>query len=351
MSNESYPQPQPSDEVDLGIMINAIGRAFDRFIRFIVSIFKGIFDVIIWASRAVIDNFKVIAVALIVAGLAGYAMEKYLPAKYESTMLVRTYFDAKYQLNTNMNYYNALLSEENYAALSNIFEVEEEVFDEIIEFELERGAETENQLIRQYDLFMKSLDSVRAQEVSYGDFIDNRDMLYGDLFQIRIEAKKIDLFKSLEEGIFRSFDNLYSIEKKRIRDSLISLRKANIQASLAVIDSLKNVYINVLEEESAATKASVNLGSIIPLQQEKTETKEFQLLNKEIELRAELSKLDQKKVEENVFFDVLSSFQAVGNKVKGWQNKYSILLPAAAFLILVLFFLTKEYTRFVRNYG
>ena len=50
-----------------------------------------------------------------------------------------------------------------------------------------------------YDNFLKQLDSVRAQEISYEDYIQGRDILTGDLFEIKVIAKRKDIFTHLEE--------------------------------------------------------------------------------------------------------------------------------------------------------
>ena len=56
------------------------------------------------------------------------------------------------------------------------------------------GPETENERIVQYDRFVKSIDSVRAQHISFDDFVENRDIYSGDLFEIIVESKKKDIF-------------------------------------------------------------------------------------------------------------------------------------------------------------
>ena len=344
------PQPQNNEEVDLGQLFEAMGRLFERFYNFVISILKGLFSAVIYASKAVIDNFKLIAGVVILAGILGYGLEKVRPARYDSTMLVKTHFDSKYQLHTNLNYYNAVLGEQNYGILANIFNIDEETVEETKEFEIKPGPETENDRIVQYDRFVRSIDSVRAQEISFEDYIENRDVFSGSLFEIRVESTKKDIFRDLEEGIFKSFENLYSVEKKRIRDSMITIRKENILNTMAEIDSLQNVYINVIEEESQATKAKISLGDGFPLQQEKSDTKEYQLLNKQIELRDELRTLEEKKVSENEFYEVISSFQEIGNKVGGLENRPSVLLPIVAIILLCLGYLAKNYIKFVRNY-
>ena len=349
MSKESLPQPQ-NEEVDLGQLFEAIGRLFERFYNFILSILKGILSIFVNTSKAVIDNFKLILLVLIIAAAAGFGVEKFMTPLYDSTMLVRTHFDSKYQLHTNLNYYNAVLRDENYSILANIFNLDEETIKEIRDFEIAPGPETENDRIVQYDRFIRSLDSVRAQEISFDDYIENRDVFSGNIFEIKVETTKNDIFKSLEEGLFNSFQNLHSIEKKKIRDSMIVIRRNNILSTMAGIDSLQSVYINVIEEESQSTKAKISLGDGFPLQQEKSSTKEYQLLNKQIELRKELRQLEEKKVSESEFFEVVSSFQEIGNKVGGLKRKPSLIFPALALILLCLGYLIKNYVKFVKNY-
>lgn len=350
MSKDTSPGPSQNEEVDLGQLFDAIGRLFERLYNFIASIFKAIFGGIIHGSRAIIDNFKLIAFVLIIAAAAGYGVEKVRKERYDSTMLVRTFFDAKYQLHTNLNYYNALLGEENYETLMDIFEIDEETIKQIVDFEIKPGPETENDRILQYDRFIKSLDSVRAQEITFDEYIDNRDVISGSIFEIKVESKTKDIYKKLEPGIIKSFNNLYSIKKMEQRDSMISVRRENILESIREIDSLQTVYISVLEEESQSTRANISLGDGFPLQQEKTSTKEYQLLNKEIELRDALRKLDEEKIEQSEFYEIISTFQEVGNKVTDFKSMYRLLFPAIAFILLCLGYLTKNYIRFVRNY-
>lgn len=350
MSNNDSNNHQNNEEVDLGQLFNAIGRIFDRFINFITSIFKSIFSVTIYLIKDVILNFKLIAGIMLITGIVGYAIEKMKPPVYDSEMVVKTYFDSKYQLVNNISYFNALLADQNYTTLSNIFKIEEKSAAQLVTFEIEAGPETENDRIIQYDKFVKSIDSIRAQGVTYEDFIENRDIHSGDLFIIRVESLQKDIFTSLEEGLSTSFDNAYSIKKMEKRDSMLAIQKQNLEASIEEIKQLQKIYIDVLEEESQSTKASIALGEGFPLQQEKSETKEYQLLNQEIQLRDELRKLEEQKVEENVFFDVISGFQLIGNKTNSILKKYSLIFPAIAFILLVLVYFSRKTIKFVLNY-
>ena len=134
------------------------------------------------------------------------------------------------------------------------------------------------------------------------------------------------------------------------RDSLIVIKRNSILAAIDQIDSLKKVYINVIENESKSRKANYSTGEGFPLMQEKSETKEFQLLDKEIRLRNELAILEEQKLEENVFYDVIASFQVVGNEVKHWHDRYTLIFPILSFLLLSLGYVVKIFIKFINNY-
>ena len=350
MSKDLQDQNNNSEEVDLLVLFNYIGDKINQLFAFILNVFKSIFAVFIFATKAIIKNIKTIALVVLVSGIAGYLLEKTRANKYDSAMLVRTYFGSKYQLATNLNYYNALLESEDFETLASVFEINKDTIAKAVSFEMFMGPETENERIKEYDEFLSSLDSVRAQEISYDDFLENRDLYSGNLFEIRVTSTKRNIFKSLENGINKSFENLYSTKKMKKRDSMIVLKRENILNSIQQIDSLKKVYIKVIENESESPQANIGLGEGFPLVQEKSQTKEYQLLDKEIKLRDELRALEEEKLEENVFFDVISSFQEVGNEVKLWYEKYTILFPLLGFLILSGIFLLNRFTSYVKNY-
>lgn len=341
----------PAEELDLVMLFNLIGKAFNRLFNFIGSIFKAIFSVFIYALKAIVNNLKVIGISMLIAVIIGFGLERLQPDVYSSQMLVKPYFDSKYQLVTNINYYNALIKEKDFNQLKELFEISKDDAEQILSFEINPGPETENDRIVQYDEFIKSIDSVRAQDISFDDFVENRSIYTGDIFEINVMSGKKDIFRSLEKGLNSTFTNTYSKKKMQKRDSLIAIDKIRIMNSLVEVDSLKRVYIRVMEEESKSDKG-VTIASKdgVSLIKEKTNTREFDLLEKQIKLRQDLSSLESQKVEEDVFFDTISSFQDVGAKYISIWKMYAIIFPIITFLLLVLGFLTKKVIKYVKNY-
>ena len=104
MSKE-LPQPQASEEVDLGQLFKLIGNAFNRFFNFIGSIFKGIFGLIITFLLFIQKHF----IKFVVAGVIGLAIGVYLDmvkeTKYISTMVLEPNFQSVQQLYNNINFF------------------------------------------------------------------------------------------------------------------------------------------------------------------------------------------------------------------------------------------------------
>lgn len=341
----------PSEEVDLGQLFNAIGRMFERFFRFIASIFLAIFSFIILILKVVFENIKTIVAVMLIAFILGYALEKTRPALYESQMLVRPYFDSKYQLINNVDYFNSLIASQNYDELSKIFEITEEDSKELVFFEVNPGPETENEKLEAYGDFLKSVDTTTAKNFTYQEFINNRNIYSIDFFEVNVESRKKDIFKNLESGLNRSFENTYSERQRKKRDTMLEIQKANIMASLSSIDTLRNVYITVLKEESSNGSTKISFGEGLSLEPEgNSKTKEFELLKREIEFRNQLARLEEIKVREDTFFDVVSGFQDVGSKTNKLEQRYSIVFPIMGFLLLAVIFVIFRTINFIKVY-
>lgn len=351
MSQELPKKTNASEEVDLIVFFNLIGGAMAKVFAFLANIVKFVFSTIIYVIKQFIKNWKLIAATMLVAGVIGFFLEKAKPVVYSSEMLVRPHFDSKFQLITNVSYFNALIASKDHKALSAIFKIDTKAVKNIKGFTINPGPETENDKILQYESFISKLDSVRAQGITFTDYIDNRSIYSGNLFLITAEASQKNIFKTLEEGLSTSFTNQYSANIMQKRDSINAIKKENVLANLRNVDSLKRVYIAVLRDESQSSDKQLRLGDIdISVSQDKTSTREYELLDKEMALRNELRKLEEEKIQEDVFFDVVSSFQLVGNRVSKLTDKYTLIFPVLALFLLCFLFLTRRTIEFANNY-
>lgn len=350
--SDKLPQETNNEEVDLGQLFNAIGRLFEKLFKFIGSVFKGIFSAIIVSLKPIVNNIKLVAVILMLAGVTGFIADKFQPDIYISDMLVKPYFESKYQLSNDIDYFNALISSNNYTELARIFDIDTTDAKELIDFEIEIGPETQNDLIVQYDEYISSIDSTLAKDISFDDYVLNRDILAGTIFSIKARSYKRDIFKSLEKGFDSTFINDYSIRAKAIRDNSVLARRQSYINDLKNIDSLQTLYLEVLKEESESQNGGLTLGSnsIFPVMSEKSKTREFELFQEELKIRNKIRELDETLILESEYYDVLSRFEQVGTRESKLQDKFSVILPLLAFGILVVTFLFVKVFKFVKEY-
>ncbi|WP_115460767.1 GumC domain-containing protein [Winogradskyella aurantiaca] len=349
--SDNKPSNSENEEVDLGQLFNAIGKLFDNFFLFLGKILKGLFEVVIYALKPIVNNFKLITIVVLASAIIGYVFQKLETPTYESDMLVRPYFESKYQLANNVNYFNALIKERNIAELSAIFEIDSVEAMNLIGFEMAIGPETANDLLVEYDRYIKSIDSALASGVTYDDFIDNRDILNANIFSITARATVNDVFVGLEKGFAKTFENEYSKRLKEKRDDTINLRKVSLEKQLEEIKNLQDVYVKVIEKESEKPEVSIGTEGMFPLQQTKRETKEFDLLQNELQIRRTINKLDEQLVKTDSYFDILAGFEEVGARSSNIRTNKTFVYPAIVFAILVFSFVFVKCFVFIKNYG
>lgn len=343
-------QKENSEEVDLGQLFNAIGKLFERFFKFIGSIFKAIFSVIILALKAVIKYFKIIAIVVLISFIVGFALDKTKKPVYYGNMLVEPYFESEYQLAKNIEFYNSLLETENYEALSAIFEIPSTEVQEIVSFNLKEGPETENDLLQKYDRYITSIDSLRAAEITFKDFKKNRDLFSSQVYSVEIYSKKRDIFRGLNKGFAKSFENEYSKTLKKRRDSIAQLKIDIFKRNLKQLDSMRLVYLKIKEDEAKNSAGKLGLGGMIPISQEKSETREYDLLNNQLRLTDSIRVIEETMIEKNVYYDIISKFPEIGVKHKTIYNKYKFFFPIISFLGLCLLFMLLKIIRYAKEY-
>jgi hypothetical protein len=348
--NANHPKNSDNEEIDLGQLFNAIGRLFEKLWLFIVNIFRGLFSALIHALKPIVENFKVISIVVLGSAIIGFIAEKFTTPLYESDMLVQPHFGSKYQLANNIDYFNALIGEQNLQELSRIFEIDSTDAEALVSFKMEIGPETENDLLVQYNDYIKSIDSTLAAEVTYEQFIENRDILNASIFSITASAKKNNIFVNLQKGFTKTFENDYSRRLREKRDDTIRLRKASLERQLKQIEGLQEVYVKVIQKEAENPEVQIGTDGMFPLQQTKRKTNEYELLERELSIRSAINALDEKLVKEDTYYEILSGFEEVGSKAKPIGNKYSLVFPLFVFVLMAVIFLSKKAFYFIKNY-
>ncbi|MFD1017015.1 hypothetical protein [Winogradskyella rapida] len=348
--SEKLPQQPQNEEVDLGQLFNAIGKLFDKFFAFIGRIFKGIFSAFIYVLKPLVHHFKIVGIALVAAFIVGFIIEKTKKPIYFSDLIVKTHFDSKYQLKSDIDYFNALIGADNVEELSTIFEIDSASAKQLKVFELRAGPETQNDLFLEYDEYLQSVDTSLVNELSYVEYINNRGLLSGHIFTITAYSSKQNIFLDLTKGIKKTFENEYSKHQMQVRDTIAYIERQSLTTELSRLDSLQKTYLEVLKNDSQNKALSFAISSSIPLQQERSITKEYELFIKEQEIRRNLNEVNSLIAEENTYFDIISDFDKFGSYDKLLINRFYFKLPIFVLLLLTVGFLFIKFIRFIKNY-
>ena len=347
--SEKLPQQPQNEEVDLGQLFSAIGKMFERLFTFIGKLLKGVFISLIYILKPIVNNIKLIAIALISAFVIGFIVEKYNDVEYSSEMIVIPHFDSKYQLMTDIKYFNNLIGTGKNQTLAEIFEIDSIRAAELIGFEIDKGPENQNDLLSEYNDFMKSIDTVLV-DVSYDEFIDNRLLLSASVFAIKAKSSSNDIFSDLEKGIVKSFENSFSKRKKALRDSILYNEVNTVNTEIVKIDSLQRIYLEVLRNESSNGNLSISSGGLIPITQERSVTREYDLFEKEMKLRNTLLNINEVLIESSDYYEILSGFEYIGPKEIKYTNRYSLIFPVVTLALLLLVSLLVKAFKFIKNY-
>ena len=350
MSTELQPEKNNKDDVDLIVFFNLIGNTFNKLLVFIKSIFVGIYGLFIALIRAIFINIKIILAVAVVAIIIGYVLDTQKEKVYYSEMFVVPKFQSKYELINSIKYYNSLIAVGDTEELTSQFGINETEAKSLMGFEVEIGPESKNEQLESFNGFLKTLDSTTKTKITFEDYIDNRNIYTANVFLLRARSHNYKIFKKLEGGLSKSINNVFSDIEKKKRDSVLILEKENLELSLVEVRKMKDAYLDVLQKESEKNIVSSNLGSSLGFQVEKTETKEDQLLTKELDILKQLNGLKKELVVNDEIFEKISSFKEKGLLENIWYKKYKIIFPLIALVLLALVGSFIKFYKHVVNY-
>ncbi|WP_166959968.1 hypothetical protein [Yeosuana marina] len=346
MSNE-VPQPQQSEEVDLGQLFKLIGNAFNRFFQFIASIFKGIFHTIILFLLFIQKHI----IKLAIVGFIGLAIGFYLDSNktpvYISTMVVEPNFNSVQQLYNNVNFYNELANAGDSTALAEALNISKKEAATIKEFKVESYSD-ENQKVQLFDKFVRSLDTTTQKTIDMKSYLENFNSFDARFHTVSVIATDNGIAKKIQPTIINSISrNGYFNLQKEISDTNIKLEDSLYRKQITEIDSLQLLYKKVMlkEADRPMEGTSISLG-----ENGGKENKELALINKMEQLKNGLVELNEERANKSSILNVISDFPRKGVKVKGILKSYKFLVPASLLVLTLLILSLLSLNTYLKNY-
>ena len=352
--SKNLPEQPNSEEVDLGQLFKLIGNAFNRFFKFIGSILNSFFLAFVWLVFFIKKHFIKLVIAGVIGIVLGFIKERISEPVYKTSIVVKQNYKTGENLYSALDNFNQLISEKDSISLSGNLKITPEKAMKVLSFEAEPVL-SENQKLKLYDNYKKELDSVLATTLDFETF---EKMSYEYEYQYqRLTVKSLEksISNTVLMNVVKSIEGIPYFKNEQQKDlAELSRREAVIKESLKESDSLQKVYQFVLEksvEQLPGSQTSVTIDNT----EDKSTTKEFELYNKDIELRRELVTIEREKEDLKYIIEVVSNEQSVGildNKVKilGLGIGDKLLFGLALAFLTFMVFLFIEFLKYLERF-
>ncbi|MGM5469150.1 hypothetical protein ACS386_02635 [Flavobacteriaceae bacterium LMO-SS05] len=336
--SKNLPDQPHSEEVDLGQLFKLIGNAFNRFFRFIGSIFNGLFLAFVW----LVFFFKKHAIKILIAALIGFGLgylkEKISAPVYQSTVIVKQNYETGKNLYNLIDFYNDLIDTGDEQTLMSVLDISQEDAASLVSIGVEPNI-TENQKLKDYDNFVRGLDSTLAASVDYDRYSENIN-----LYEFKEQVLYVNVHNNINVNpifnkIVENINKTQYFKREQEKDiKELENRESALKQALIKSDSLQNMYKRVLEkplDDKKGTQTSITIEGSDQIDK----TKEFELYKSEIEIRRELVQIERQKEDKSEILEIITRSQEKGvinNDIKILNQSFSPKVFYAGLFILIL---------------
>ncbi|MCM5662313.1 hypothetical protein [Galbibacter mesophilus] len=346
--NQHQNQNNSSEEIDLGQLFKLIGDGFRKFFNFIGKIFKGIFGLII-AFMLFIQRH---IIKFVIAGIVGVAFGTFLDIikkpVYVSTMTLEPNFQSVQQLYNNIKFYNELAEAEDSVALAEALDITQTEAASIKEIEAESYSD-ENQKIKLFDEFVRSLDTTTQKAIDMEKYLENFNSFDARFHTVVVKATDNKVAKKIQNPIIESISNndYFKTQKKTRKDNL-NFQDRILEKQLVEIDSLQMLYKRVMEKEAEKPMQGTNINLADGNGQQ---NKELALIKQIDEIKESIVEIQQERANKSEIVNVISDFPRRGVEQKGIFRSYKFLIPVALLGLVLLALSLLELNKFLKEYS
>lgn len=340
MSKE-LPQPQPSEEVDLGQLFKLIGNAFDRFFKFIASIFIGVYKVVLLLLIHFYKRMIWYAAAIIIGVVVGFVIDKSSDKLYGANMFIETNFNSARQVYENIKQFQQLANiDKDSLQLASRLNISVSEASKLKGFYIEQDVD-ENTIAEMYSEFYTKLDSISRLEMTYDRYKESLTSYNFDIHRIGVASTDKSIYKKIEKAFVQQIsENTYLNELVEVNKINLDKKDEALLKQVQKTDSLVNEYLKIRINES---NKELVPGSGTNLYMGDAESSnlivdESKIIEKRLELEAQRRQVNQDKVEQQSAVNVLAGFPQSGYDIREWYDKMKFLIPVILFSITLLVF-------------
>ncbi len=335
------------EEIDLGHIFILIGRGFSNLFNFIGSIFETIFTWFLSLLLFIRRNVKLLILGSLLGILLGGAYEFLLKTPtYESSMTVEPNFGSAVQLYKNIDFFQSLVKQKDAERLASSLNISKEEALNITLIQAKPYA-NKNQILLAYKNFISDLDSSTVKMIDYETFAKEQPVESFRYHIVNVQSKDKFVFNKLPIPIISSIiQNTYYDKVKSTSFSNLISKKNALTSSMSELDSLKALYKEVMLAESK----KINSGTNIFMSSTNENDKEVVVFDKYMVMNDEMIRVNKQLTEENEVINIVSSFNPVGMRIRGWYRNGIVLGFLAGLGLVLLFSCFKELNRLLSVY-
>ncbi|MCH4552123.1 hypothetical protein [Aestuariibaculum lutulentum] len=352
MSKELQTPQQSSEEVDLGQLFKLIGNAFDRFFKFIESIFKGIFHVVLLLLTHFYKRFVWYVGAVVLGVVAGFIIDKNSDTLYGANMYIETNFNSARQVYENLKEMHQLAYEDKDSIeLANRLNITPSEAASLKGFYIEPDID-ENKRSEMYSLYFSRLDSITQLEMTYDKFKDALTDYNFNIHRIGVASINKSIFKKIEKKFEEELvNNTYLEELKNVNQENLTRKEQSLSIQVKKTDSLIDMYLKIRMKESdkeAGNQSGTTLymgdadsGNLV--------VDESKVLDKRLDLESQLRGVFKDKVEQDHVVNVLAGFPKTGYDISDWTSKKKIVLPIVLLGLTLILFVLLGISKYIKE--
>ncbi|WP_027138104.1 hypothetical protein [Gaetbulibacter saemankumensis] len=339
--SQELPQPQPSEEVDLGQLFKLIGNAFDRFFKFIGTIFTGLFKVVLTGLIHFYKRFFWYAGAVVIGLVVGFFMDKSSDKLYGANLFIETNFQSARQVYEDVKQFHQLAYvDKDSIELARKLNITPSEAASLKGFYIQPDID-ENVKAEMYSKFYLHLDSLSRTEMTYDRFSESLTPYNFKVHQIGVASTDKAIYKKIEKAFVNEImDNEYLNEVVTVNQLTLDEEERALKDQIKITDSLVNEYLKIRVNESMKEPVP---GSGTNLYMGNAESAslivdESKVIQKRLEYERAIRQVKKDKVEEKQVVNVLADFPVTGYDITEITDKYKFKLPMLLFALVLIAF-------------
>ncbi len=353
MSKE-LPQPQASEEVDLGQLFKLIGNAFSRFFNFIGSIFIGIYKVLLALLIHIYKRLVWYTIAIILGVIIGFVIDMNSNKLYGANMFIETNFNSARQVYENIKQFQQLANKDKDSLqLAKRLNITPNEASKLKGFYIEPDLD-ENDIAEMYSDFYLRLDSISRLEMTYDRYKSSLTSYNYNIHEIGVISTDKNLYKKIQKAFIEQISNSTYLKDLAAVNFQILLKKDSVlQKQVTKTDSLVKEYLAIRINESKKEQIP-NSGTNLYMGDAESSggsllVDESKLLEQRLWLEDRRRVLDSTMVRQKNVVNVLANFPESGYDIRKWYDKMKFLIPLLLFLGTLLVFSFIGLGKFLRK--